>query len=73
MKEFTSITEYQLLKLAYNELLRRIDREEEINKQTQNELGRYNRSAQYKLKFYNEQLDEIRERIFELENNNNVE
>ena len=73
MKEFTSITEYQLLNLAYNELLRSIDREEEINKQTQNELGRYNRFAQYKLKFYNEQLDEIRERIFELENNNNVE
>ena len=70
MKEFTNVTEYQLLNLATTELLRRIDKEEKINEQTQKELGRDNRIAQHRLKIYNKQYEELRERIIELENNN---
>lgn len=70
MKEFTNVTEYQLLNLATTELLRRIYKEEKINEQTQKELGRDNRIAQHRLKTYNKQYEELRERIIELENNN---
>ena len=60
MKEFISITEYQLLSLAYNELVRRINKEEVINERTKREIGRDNRTCQNRLKMYNEQLEEIR-------------
>ena len=70
MKEFISITEYQLLSLAYNELVRRINKEEVINERTKREIGRDNRTCQNRLKMYNEQLEEIRERMIEIEQNN---
>ena len=38
MKEFETITEYQLLRLAYGALLERITREEEINERTKKTL-----------------------------------
>lgn len=70
MKELKTITEYQLLNLAYIALLEKIAREEEKNERTKKELGRDNRTCQNRLKMYNEQLAEVRERILEIENNN---
>ena len=70
MKELKTITEYQLLHLAYHALTERIGHEEEINERTKKEHGRDNRICQSRLKMYNEQLAEVRERILEIENNN---
>ena len=70
MKELKTITEYQLLKFAYCSLLERIAHEEEINERTKKELGRDNRTCQNRLKMYNEQLAEVRDRILEIEHNN---
>ena len=70
MKEFKTITEYQILFLTYHSLLERISHEEEINERTKKESGRDNRICQSRLKMYNEQLEEIRERIIEIEQNN---
>ena len=70
MKEFANVTEYQLLYLATAELLRRIDEEEKRNEQTKKELGRDNRRAQHRLELYNNQYEELRGRIIEIENNN---
>lgn len=62
--------EYQLLRLVYDSLLERIVHEENINERTKKELGRDNCICQNRLKMYNEQLAEVRERILEIENNN---
>lgn len=70
MKELKTITEYQLLKFAYCSLLERIVHEEEINERTKKECGRDNRICQNRLKMYNEQFAEVRERILEIEHNN---
>ena len=69
MKELKTITEYQLLYFAYHALTERIVHEEEINERKK-ELGRDNSICQSRLKMYNEQLAEVRERILEIENNN---
>ena len=70
MKGLKTITEYQLLYLAYHALSERILHEEEINERTKKELGRDNCTCQSRLKMYNEQLAEVRGRILEIENNN---
>jgi hypothetical protein len=70
MKELKTITECQLLYFAYYSLLERISHEEEINERTKKECGRDNCICQSRLKMYNEQLEEVRERILEIENNN---
>ena len=70
MKEFKTITEYQILYLVYNSLLERISHEEEINERTKKERGKDNRICQSRLKMYNEQLKEIREKIIEIEQSN---
>ena len=70
MKELKITTEYQLLRLAYDSLLERIVHEENINERTKKKLGRDNCICQNRLKMYNEQLAEVRERILEIENNN---
>ena len=70
MKELKTITEYQLLYFAYHALTERIVHEEEINERTKEECGRDNRISQSRLEMYNEQLEEVRERILEIENNN---
>lgn len=70
MKELKTMTEYQLLRLVYDSLLERIVHEENINERTKKELGRDNCICQNRLKMYNEQLAEVRERILEIENNN---
>lgn len=70
MKELKTMTEHQLLRLVYDSLLERIVHEENINERTKKELGRDNCICQNRLKMYNEQLAEVRERILEIENNN---
>ena len=70
MKELKITTEYQLLRLAYDSLLERIVHEENINERTKKKLGSDNCICQNRLKMYNEQLAEVRERILEIENNN---
>lgn len=70
MKELKTITEYQLLRLVDDSLLERIVHEENINERTKKKLGRDNCICQNRLKMYNEQLAEVRERILEIENNN---
>ena len=70
MKDFNTITEYQILSLVYRSLLERISHTEEINERTKQESGKDNRICQIRLKVYNEQLEEIRERIIEIEQNN---
>ena len=69
MKELKSITEYQLFKLAYYSLLERVVHEERINKITKKDFGVDNPICQNRLKMYSEQLEEIRERILEIEHN----
>lgn len=71
MKEFETITEYQLLYIACHELLRRIDDEEKKNKRFFAENGRQNRICLNRVKMYTEQFNEIRERIMEIEHENN--
>lgn len=70
MKELKTITEYQLLRFAYCSLLERISYEEDINERTKEKLGRDNLTCHYRLKMYNEQLEEVRDRILEIEHNN---
>ena len=70
MKELKTMTEYQLLNLAYITLLEKIAREEEKNEITKKELGRDNFACQDRLRVYNEQFSELRDRIIEIENNN---
>ena len=69
MKELKTITEYQLFKLAYYSLLERVVHEEEINERTKKESGGDNPICQNRLAMYNEQLEEISERILEIERN----
>lgn len=69
MKELKTITEYQLFKLAYYSLLDRVIYEEEINERTKKEYGRDDRICQNRLKMHKEQLEEISERILEIEHN----
>lgn len=70
MKELKTMTEHQLLSMAYEILLRNIEHEENINERTKKELGRDNCICQNRLKKYNEQLAEVSERILEIEHNN---
>lgn len=70
MKELKTMTEHQLLNLVYCSLLERIVHEENINDRTKKEYGRDNCICQNRLKMYNEQFAEVRERILEIEHNN---
>ena len=70
MKDFETMTEYQLLNLARQALYERIAHEEEINKITKKKYGRYSRICQSRLKMYNEQLKEVREKIIEIKKEN---
>ena len=68
MKELNTITEYQLLFLARQELTRRID---ELKTQIiRNETNQSLRRTESLLKMYCEQLSEISERMAEINNEN---
>lgn len=67
MKEFATISEHEILSFAINEIMERINREEEINQSTLNEYGRENSICQHHLAIRTKQLKEISVRILELE------
>ena len=67
MKEFKTITEHEILKIVWLELLDRILKEEKINEQFKKEYGRQNSICKYKIEKLNEQIEEIEDRILEIE------
>lgn len=72
MTEFKTITEHKILIIVWRELLRRIDDEEKKNERFFAENKRQNRICLNRIKMYNEQLNEIHERILEIEHENNI-
>ena len=60
MKELTTITEYQLLNLARNELLRRLDRLSKKDTMSRRDTALYN--------LYSEQVSEINDRMDDINN-----
>lgn len=67
MKEFKTMTEHEILKIVWLELLDRILKEEEINEQFKKEYGRPNSICECHIKKLNEQIKEIEDRILEIE------
>lgn len=67
MKEFKTITEHEILIMAWYKLLDRILKEEERNEQFKKEKGRPNSISEYHIKKLNEQIKEINNRILEIE------
>lgn len=67
MKNFETITEYEILSMAWIELINRYTKEEEKNDQFKKEHGRPNQICEYRLKKLNEQIDEIHSRIIEIQ------
>lgn len=67
MKEFKTITEHEILTMAWDKLLDRILKEEERNEQFKKEKGRPNNISEYHIKKLNEQIKEINNRILEIE------
>lgn len=66
MKEFKTISEYEILKLAYYSLLEKFSIEEKIYNKDNRKVISVNR-----MKKYNEQLEELHSRIIEIENSKN--
>lgn len=67
MKDFKTITEHEILTMAWLELLEKIWREENRNEQFKKEYGRPCKISEYHIKRYREQSDEIHDRILEIE------
>lgn len=67
MKDFKTITECEILNMAWMELLNRYVEEEERNDKFKKEYGRPNQICEYRLKKLDEQINEIHSRIIEIE------
>ena len=67
MKDFETITEYEILRMAWIELLNRIIKEEEIKEQYMHDYGRTPNITNKRLKKLNEQSEEIRKRMIEIQ------
>ena len=67
MKEFKTITEYEVLKMMYRDLLERIIKDENSIAQYRIDYERNPQIATKRLKKLDEQLEEVRERIIEIE------
>lgn len=67
MKDFETITEYEILRMAWIELLNRIIKEEEIKEQYMHDYGRTPNITDKRLKKLNEQSEEIRKRMIEIQ------
>lgn len=61
--QFNTITEYEVLELAYYSLLRFWAHEVDIDEQTLKEYGHHNKFAVNKAAKYRKQLDEIHDKI----------
>lgn len=70
MKDFKTITEHEILGMAWYELLERIRREEERNERFKKEYSRPNSISEYNIRRFQEQADEIHNRILEIEQKN---
>lgn len=70
MKNFETITEQEILRIAWSELLNRITREEERNEKFKKEYKRTNSICEYRIKKLNEQANEIYERMLEIAQKN---
>lgn len=70
MKDLKTITEHEILRIAWFELLERERIEEERNEQSKKEYGRPNSISEYHIRRLNEQIDEIHDRILEIEQKN---
>lgn len=66
MQNFKTISEYEILKLAYDSILKKYFYEENIYKRNNKDVIAFNR-----MKKYNEQLTELRRKILEIENSRN--
>mgnify|MGYP004541323955 CR=1 FL=1 len=71
MKDFETITEYEILIMAWEELMNRYVKKEEKNNQFKIEYGRTNEIYEYQLKKLNEKIKEIEKRIIEIETEQN--
>lgn len=67
MKEFKTIKEHEILEMVWLELLDRISEEKKINEQFKKEYGRPNSICEYDIKKLKEQIEEIEQRILEIE------
>lgn len=67
MKDFETITEYEILEMAWVELITRFAKVEERNEQFKKEYGRPNQIYEYRLKKLNEQAEEIHRRMIEIQ------
>lgn len=67
MKDFETITEYEILRMAWIEILNKITREEEIKEQYMHDYGRTPNITDKRLKKLNEQSEEIRKRMIEIQ------
>ena len=70
MKELKTITEHEILRMAWLELFERERIEEERNEQFKKEYGRPNRISEHHIRRLNEQIEEIHDRIIEIEQKN---
>lgn len=67
MKNFETITEYEILEMAWIELITRYAKEEERNEQFKKEYGRPDQICEYRLKKIDEQANEIHSRMIEIQ------
>lgn len=67
MKEFNTITEKEILELAYRGLVDKIDCELAFNRDYYNKYGKANENAITRYIKYQAQADEISDRIIDLE------
>ena len=70
MKELKTITEHEILKLAWFKLLDKMRRELEINEEFKKEYGKTDSISKYRMKKLEEQIEEIENRIVEIEKEN---
>lgn len=67
MKEFETMSEYQILNIVYVYLLERISIEEDRNEIFKKQFGRDNEICQNRLIKFNKQIAELEPRLLELE------
>lgn len=69
MKDFETVTEYEILNMVWAEILCKIIKEEEMNKEFKKKYNKPNEISEYRLKKLNKQAEEIKKRLIEFEQN----